>query len=135
MNTGNAGYTFKCFSLLFSLFQTSLRLTLLPLHCVIIACRFRVTVLSSHTALALSPSGIAPKVNRILLSAVCHFGQSRDVIDNWQDAAHCSVFLLQQVALSLCCSTNITIKVAMQQATSLSEKSLLIWIYFCSDCW
>ena len=48
---------------------------------VIIACCFRVTALSSHAALALSQSGIAPELNRIQLSAVCRCGQSGGVID------------------------------------------------------
>ena len=47
---------------------------------MIIACCFRVAALSSHAALALSPSGIAPELNRIQLSAVCRGGQSDRVI-------------------------------------------------------
>ena len=46
-----------------------------------IACCFRVAALSGNTALALSPSGIAPKLNRIQLSAICRGGQSGKVID------------------------------------------------------
>ena len=57
-------------------FQTSLPLAALPLRRVIIACCFRVAALSGHAALALSPSGIAPELNRIQLSAICHGGQS-----------------------------------------------------------
>ena len=52
-----------------------------PLCRVIITCCFRVAALSSHAALALSPSGIAPEVNRIQLSAICRCGQSGKVID------------------------------------------------------
>ena len=54
-----------------------------PLRRMIIACCFRVTALSSHAALALSPSGIAPELNRIQLSAICRGagGQSGKVID------------------------------------------------------
>ena len=57
-------------------FQTSL-----PLCRVIIACCFRVAALSGNAALALSPSGIAPELNRIQLSAICRGGQSGKVID------------------------------------------------------
>ena len=62
-------------------FQTSLPLAALPLCRVIIACCFRVAALSGNTALALSPSGIAPELNRIQLSAICRGGQSGKVID------------------------------------------------------
>ena len=62
-------------------FQTSLPLAALPLCRVIIACCFRVAALSGNAALALSPSGIAPKLNRIQLSAICRGGQSGKVID------------------------------------------------------
>ena len=57
-------------------FQTSL-----PLCRVIIACCFRVAALSCNAALALSPSGIAPELNRIQLSVICRGGQSGKVID------------------------------------------------------
>ena len=53
----------------------------LPLCRVIIACCFRVAALSGNAALALSPSGIAPELNRIQLSAICRGGQSGKVID------------------------------------------------------
>ena len=62
-------------------FQTNLPLAALPLCRVIIACRFRVAALSSNATLALSPSGIAPDLNRIQLSAICRGGQSGKVID------------------------------------------------------
>ena len=62
-------------------FQTSLPLAALPLCRVIIACCFRVAALSGNAALALSPSGIAPELNRIQLSAICRGGQSGKVID------------------------------------------------------
>ena len=62
-------------------FQTSLPLAALPLCRVIIACSFRVAALSGNAALALSPSGIAPKLHRIQLSAICRGGQSGKVID------------------------------------------------------
>ena len=62
-------------------FQTSLPLAALPLRRVIIACCFRVAALSGHAALPLSPSGIAPELNRIQLSANCPVGQSGKVID------------------------------------------------------
>ena len=52
-----------------------------PLCRVIITCCFRVAALSGNAALALSPSGIAPKLNRIQLSAICRGGQSGKVID------------------------------------------------------
>ena len=68
-------------------FQTSLPLTALPLCRVIIACCFRVAALSGNAALALSPSGIAPKLNRIQPSAICRGGQSGKVIDLL--ARHC----------------------------------------------
>ena len=48
---------------------------------VIIACCFRVTALSGHAALALSPSSIAPELIRIQLSVVCRCGQSGGVIN------------------------------------------------------
>ena len=57
-------------------FQTSL-----PLCRVIIACCFTVAALNGNAALALSPSGIAPELNRIQLSAICCGGQSGKVID------------------------------------------------------
>ena len=57
-------------------FQTNL-----PLCRVIIACCFRVAALSGNAALALSPSGIAPKLNRIQLSAICRDGR-QDHISN-----------------------------------------------------
>ena len=57
-------------------FQTSLLLC-----SVIITCCFRVVALGGNAALALSPSGIAPKLNRIQLSAICRGGQSGKVID------------------------------------------------------
>ena len=62
-------------------FQTSLPLAALPLRRMIIACCFRVAALSGNAALALSPSGIAPELNRIQLSAICRGGQSGKVID------------------------------------------------------
>ena len=62
-------------------FQTSLSLAALLLRRVVIACCFRVAALSSHATLALSPSGIAPQLNRIQLSAICRSGQSGKVID------------------------------------------------------
>ena len=62
-------------------FQTSLPLTDLPLHHVIVACCFRVAALSGHVALALSPSGIASELNRIQLLAICCSGQSSEVMD------------------------------------------------------
>ena len=68
-------------------FQTSLPLTALPLCHVIITCCFRVAALSGHVALALSPSGIAPELKRIQLSAICRVGQSGKVIDLL--ARHC----------------------------------------------
>ena len=52
-----------------------------PLCRMIIACCFRVAALSGHAALALSPSGIAPELNRIQLSVVCRGGQSGKDID------------------------------------------------------
>ena len=62
-------------------FQTSLLLAALLLRRAVIACCFRVTALSGHTALALSPSGMAPKLNRTQLSGICRSGQSGKVID------------------------------------------------------
>ena len=53
----------------------------LPLRCVITACRFRVAALSGQAALALSRSGIAPKMNRSQLSAICRCAQSGEDID------------------------------------------------------
>ena len=68
-------------SLLFFLrwFQTSLPHCRYQAMCrVITACRFRVAASSGHT---LSSSGIASKLNRIQLSAICHCGQSGEDID------------------------------------------------------
>ena len=62
-------------------FQTSLLLAALPLYRMIIACCFRVTALSGHVALALSPSGIASELNRIQLSAVCCCGHRGGIIN------------------------------------------------------
>ena len=53
----------------------------LRLRRVVIACCFRVTALSGHAVLALSQSGITPKLNRVQLSVVCCCGQSGGVID------------------------------------------------------
>ena len=64
--TPNAGFRLACRS---------------PLCRVIIAFCFRVAALSGNAALALSPSGIAPELNRIQLSAICRNGQSGKVID------------------------------------------------------
>ena len=64
------------------LYNAAFRLACRSALChVIIACCFRVAALSSLAALALSPSGIAPKLNRIQLSAICRGGQSGKVID------------------------------------------------------
>ena len=76
-------------------FQTSLPLAALPLPRLIIACCFRVGALSSHAALALSPSCIAPELNRIQLSAICRGGQSGK-----GDAACRLVIPLRQAALA-----------------------------------
>ena len=81
-------------------FQTSLALATLPLCHVIIACCFRVAALSSNTALALSPSGIAPELNRIQLSAICRGGQSGKVIDLLACTACRLVIPLPQMALA-----------------------------------
>ena len=63
-------------------FQTNLPLAALPLRRVIIACCFRVAVLSSgNAALAFHRAAIAPELNRIQLSAICRGGQSGKVID------------------------------------------------------
>ena len=72
---GISGYPVLCW------FQTNLPLAALPLCRVIIACCFRVAALSGNAALALSPSGIAPELHRIQLSAICRGGQSGKVID------------------------------------------------------
>ena len=53
----------------------------LPLCRVMIACCFRVAALSGNAALTLSPSGIAPELNRVQPSAICRCGQSGKVID------------------------------------------------------
>ena len=63
-------------------FQTSLPLTALLLHRLITACHFRVATLSGHAALAFSPRGIAPKLNRSHLSEIYCCGQSSENI-NW----------------------------------------------------
>ena len=47
----------------------------------VIACRFRVAALSGNATLAFHRVAIAPKLNRIQLSAICRGGQSGKVID------------------------------------------------------
>ena len=88
-----------------------------PLCRVIIACCFRVAALSGNAALALSPSCIAPELNRIQLSAICRGGQSGKVID--------LLSLTLLAAWSSLCGkwhlgscTKIIIKAAMRQAVS-----------------
>ena len=76
-------------------FQTSL-----PLCRVIIACCFRVAALSGNAALALSPSGIAPELNRIQLSAICCGGQMARLSIYWHEAACRLVIPLRQVVLA-----------------------------------
>ena len=56
---------------------------------MIIACYFRVSALSSHAALALSPSGIASKLNSPLSAAL---GKVARLSTDWQDAAYPLVF-------------------------------------------
>ena len=80
-------------------FQTSLPLAALPLPCVIITCCFRVAALSCHAPLALSPSGIAPELNRICLRSVV-VGKAGRLSIYWQDAACRLVIPLRQVALA-----------------------------------
>ena len=87
-------------SWIISWFQTSLPLAALLLRRMITACHFRVTALSGHTALSLSPSGIAPELNRIQLSAVCQCGQSGKVIDLL--ARHCLPLGLPSAASGAC---------------------------------
>ena len=82
----------------FKWINAGFRLACSELRSVIITCCFRVTSLSGHAALALSPSGIAPELTRIQLSAVCRCGQSGGVIDLL--ARCCLVFPLRQVALA-----------------------------------
>ena len=83
-----------------SWFQTSQPVTALLLHCLISACHFKVAALSSHAALAFSPGGIALKLNRSQLSAICCCKQSGEDIDDWLDAAYRLVLPLRQVALA-----------------------------------
>ena len=70
---------------------------------VIIACCFRVTALSGHAALALSPGGIALELNRIQLSAIdlprwAKRQGYRSIY--WQKATCRLVIPLRQVALA-----------------------------------
>ena len=110
-------------------FQTSLLLTALPLRRVIIflwythntaqvytaqACCFRVAALFGYAALALSPSGIAPELNRIQLSVICRDGQSGKVID--QLARPCLPLGHPSAASGACAVVQI-IKAAMWQAS------------------
>ena len=83
-------------------FQTNLPLAALPLRRVIIARCFRVAALSGNAALAFHRAAIAPKLNRIQLSAICRGGQSGKVIDllPWLDAACRLVIPLRQVTLA-----------------------------------
>ena len=67
-------YTAKL--LFLSWFQTSLLFTALSLRHLSITCCFRVTALGGHTTLVLTPSGIAPKLNRSQVSVICRCGQS-----------------------------------------------------------
>ena len=76
------------------------RLTALPFHGLITACHFIVVALSGQATLAFSPSGIALKLNRCQLSAVCHCGQSSEVID-WL-AWCCSLLGLSSAASGTC---------------------------------
>ena len=65
-----------------SWFQTSLLLTTLLLHRMIIACNFKVISLSDHAALALSQITVRYcKFNKSQVYAVCRFGQCGEVID------------------------------------------------------
>ena len=71
----------------------------LPLCCVITICCFKVVALSGKVTLALSPSGIAPKYNRIQLWSGA-LGKTMGTLIDWQDTAYCLVFPLRQVELA-----------------------------------
>ena len=99
---------------------------------MITACHFRVETCSGHATLALSPN--ASFLNRIQLFAACPHGQSvgdylfvgKMLLADWS-------FLCGKWRLSSC--TNITIKVTMQRAASLSESNItnvnLCWSFPC----
>ena len=103
-------------------------LAALPLPGLIITFHFRVTSLSGHTALVFSPSGIAPNLSQ--LSGGCRFGQSGKIywligltlLTTWSS-------LCGKWCLHSC--TNITIKVAMRQASL--KAALLACIMCCQQ--
>ena len=88
------GYDLLCW------FQTSLPLAALPLRSVIIACCFRVAVLSGNAALALSPSGIAPEWIEFNCLRSAAVGKAARLSIYWLDAACRLVIPLGQVALA-----------------------------------
>ena len=116
---GNATQLWCSMNWPLSWFHTSLLLTALPLHHLITACRFRVAALRGHAAVAFSPRGITPKLNRsqLFAFAVCRCGQSGEVID-WLGWC-CSPLGLSPAASGACpVVQKITIKAAMRRALS-----------------
>ena len=127
-----------CVQLYGKWFQTSLPLATLPLCHVIIACCFRVAALSSNAALALSPSGIAPELKRIQLSAICRGGQSGKVIDLL--AWRCLPLGHPSAANGTCAVVQISS--SMRRAAVQSESSIIFfWFlqkmscYYLWTCW
>ena len=104
-------------------FQTSLPVAALPLRRVIIACCFRVTALSIHTALALSPSGIAPDPSWIEFNCLwsAAVGKAAGLSIYWQNAAYRLVSLCCKCHLRSCSKNNI--EAAMRRAAS----GKLVW--------
>ena len=112
----------------------------MPLCRVIIACCFRVAALSSNAALALSPSGIAPELNRIQLSAICRGGQSGKVIDQlaWRClplghlSAASGACAVEQISSSKrqCCKRQVSLKPALVLAIPCRKQRFIWWDNF-----
>ena len=78
------------------------------------------TALSGNAALALSPSGIAPELNRIQLSAICRGGKSGKVIDLF--ARRCLPLGHPSAASGACAVVQISS--SKRRAASWSESSI-----------
>ena len=104
----------------------------MPLRRVIIACCFRVAALSGHVALVLSPSGIAPDLNRIHLSAICRGGQSSKVIDLL--ARRCSPLGYPSAASGACTVVQISSAKRQRGERQASLKAALGWRNFIFSC-
>ena len=104
----------------------SLPLAALPFDRLITACRFRVAALSGETALAFSPRGIAPKLNRCQLYAVYRCGQNGENID-WS-VKRCLPLGLLSAASGACAVVQISSSKRQCDERQVSLKAaLLIW--------